>query len=96
MEKKSTGDRNDYLTAIGVSQEDMIHVERLMQGTSRKDELPMPDELPCDSSTLEEPGSTRVENIQAKGWPLREGRVSGSTVSFIIQYLFKEDVDGRS
>lgn len=52
--------------------------------------------LARDSSTLEEPGSTRVENIQAKGRPLREGRVSGSAASFIIQYLFKEDVDGRS
>lgn len=32
-------DRKDYLSAIRVSGEDMIHVERLMQGTSQKDEL---------------------------------------------------------
>lgn len=33
--------RKDYLSAIRMSQEDMIHVERLMQGISPKDELPM-------------------------------------------------------
>lgn len=58
----------------------MIHVERLMQGTSQKDELRMT--LACD--------------IQATVQPFRQGQVSGSTVSFIIQYLFKEDVDGGS
>lgn len=48
-------------------------------------------------STFGEPGNTRVEKQgRQKEWPLREKRVSGSTVSFIIQYLFKEDVDGRS
>lgn len=50
----------------------------------------------CDSSILEEPGRKRVESIQSMEWSVREGRVSGSTVSFIIQYSFKEDVDGRS
>lgn len=32
-------DRKDYLSAIRVSGEDMIHVEKLIQGTSQKDEL---------------------------------------------------------
>lgn len=58
----------------------MIHVERLMRGTSQKDELPM----------------TLARDSQAKVWPFSQGQVSGSTVSFIVQYLFKEDVDGRS
>lgn len=51
-----------------------------MRGTSQKDELPM----------------TLARDNQAKVWPFSQGQVSGSTVSFIIQYLFKEDVDGRS
>lgn len=58
----------------------MVHVERLMQGTSQKDELHM----------------TLAHDNQAKVRPFRQGQVSGSTVSFIILYLFKEDVDGRS
>lgn len=51
------------------------------KGLYKKMSCPWP-KLVCDSS-LEETG--RVKSIQAKGWPLREGSVSGSTVWLIIQ-----------
>lgn len=41
MAEREERDRKDYLIAIEVSQENMIHMERLMQGTLQKDELPM-------------------------------------------------------
>lgn len=41
MAKREERDRKDYLMVIRVSQENMIHMERLMQGTLQKDGLPM-------------------------------------------------------
>lgn len=69
----------------------MIHVERLMQGTSQEDELTQAGVCPIlrreGHSTLDEPGSTRVENTP---------RSEGERQHCFFYYLFKEDVDGRS
>lgn len=75
-------DRKDYLIVSRVSQKDMIHVERLMQGRKRwaADDLSWCGILPF---LKEEQGL----NAYVQVWPFREGSGVGSTVTSVIQHL---------